>query len=114
MNGLRWILGIAAGVFAVGWVALSAWSNGFRGSFGASANPLWKGVLPVAVALLLLAGLIWPDRRLLLHAGALAATGLLALSLYLSRETMFVAGLGVLYAVGWLFLYYQAAWKQAG
>ena len=87
MSALRWTLGITAGAFAIGWIFLVMAGNTFRGSLGASQNALWKGVLPVAAA------------------------GVLLASVYLARETLFVAGLGILYSLGWLYFYYQTAWK---
>jgi hypothetical protein len=107
---LRWILGLIGGFFIVGWLLLIAMANSFRGSFGASENPVWKIIGPVAVAILLTAAVIWPDRRLLLHAAAIAALGLLVGSLLLVRTTFFVASLGSIYAVLW-FLFYKSNFK---
>lgn len=114
MNALRWILGLPTAAFALGWLFLVTAGDRFRGSLGASPNAWWKGILPVVVAVVLLAGLIWPERRVLLHSGAVAAAGVLAGSLYLTRETVFVAGVGLLYSLGWLYLYYLVAWKATG
>ena len=114
MAGLRWILGLATGAFAVGWLFLVTAGDRFRGSLGASQNAWWKGVLPVVVAAVLLAGLIWPERRALLHVGAIAAGGVLIASIYIARETVFVASLGVLYSAAWLYVYYRSAWSPGG
>ena len=107
MTGLRWFLGITAGVIAAGWLLLTVAGNSFRGSFGASENSALKTIAPTAIALLLLAALIWPERRLLLYLGGLAAVGILIASLFLARATVFVAGCGVIYTSAWLYFYYR-------
>ena len=111
MNGLRHSLAVVATIVAVGWVFLVGAGDRFRASFGASENPIWKLVGPVVVAALLAAGLWWPDRRPLLHLAAVAALGLLVASLAVARESVFVATVGVCYAVGWLVVYYHLVWR---
>jgi hypothetical protein len=108
MLGLRWILGIATTIALSGWLALSIVGGGFRRSFGASEIPAWKTLLPLLVGALVIASVLWPERRTLLHVVA-AIMMLLAIgSLALARETVFVATLGILYAAIWLTFYYRA------
>jgi hypothetical protein len=107
---LRWILGLAGGLFIVGWVLLIAMANSFRGSFGASENPVWKAAGPVVIAALLTVAVIYPERRLLLHAAAIAALGVLVGSLMLARTAIFVASLGFIYAALW-FLFYKSSFR---
>jgi hypothetical protein len=108
MTQLRWILGLLGGLFTVGWLVIIVLANSFRGSFGASENALWKVVAPPAIALVLTAALIWPERRLLLHTGAIMAAAVLIGSLLLARTTVFTATLGCLYAGSWLLFYYHS------
>ena len=35
-------------------------------------------------------------------------------SIYIARETVFVASLGVLYSAAWLYVYYRSAWSPGG
>jgi hypothetical protein len=113
MTAFRWGLGALAASFALGWVALFAAATGFRASLGASPTALWKGVLPVAASLLVLASVLWPDRRAQLHLTAVAVACVLAGSVLLARAAPLVATLGVLYAACWMAFYVRAAWQGA-
>ena len=108
MLGLRWTLGVVTALAAGGWVALAAGGSGFRRSFGGSGNPAWMVLLPVVVGALVLASLVWPERRALLHAAAAAMLALVVGCVLLARETLFVAALGLAYAAAWLSYYYRA------
>ena len=108
MLGLRWTLGVAAALAAGGWAALAAAGSGFRGSFGASANPAWVVALPLLAGGVVVASLVWPERRALLHAAAAVVLLLVAGCAAVARETLVVAGLGMLYAAGWLWFYARA------
>ena len=107
---LRWLLGVPAALFAVGWIAFGIGADSFRRSFGASENALWKSVLPVTVALLFVASVAWPDRRWLMHLTALSALALLLGSVYIARESIVTAAFGTIYSVGWLVFYWRAVW----
>ena len=90
------------------WVALNVAGDSFRRSFGASENgPLLLGV-PLLFVAILVSALFMPDRRVLLHVGAVAAVVILGASLWISRETLFVASLGVAYSAAWLLFYARA------
>lgn len=70
MVALRWVMGLILVGMGTGFFILTMVSNGFRKSFGASEiNPLLL-ILPIAAMLILLAGLIAPSNRVLLHVGA--------------------------------------------
>ena len=107
---LRWLLGLPASLFAVGWIVLIAGADSFRRSFGASENAWWKAAVPVVVALCFVASVVWPDRRLLLHFVAILAVALLIGCVFLARETIFAATVGAIYIAGWLLFYYRAVW----
>jgi hypothetical protein len=106
MNGLRWTLGIVTGLVTLAWLAFAVVGESFRRSFGASAKTTTT-VVPVIGGALVVASLMWPERRLLLHAVAALMVVVAAGSLYLYRETAFVATLGLAYSAAWLFLYYR-------
>ena len=105
MLGLRWLLGIAAALIVGGWLALGTLGSGFRRSFGASENPIWLLGLPALVGALVIASLLWPDRRPLMHAAAVVMLGFVVGSVILARETLFVAALGLLYSAAWFYFY---------
>ena len=113
MNGLRWTLGVVTTLVAVGWVALAIVGSGFRQSFGGSENPPWLVLAPIVIGVLVGASLVWPERRMLLHVVAVLMVALCIGCAFLAREAMFVATLGILYAVGWLTFYYRAVWAAA-
>ena len=108
MTGLRWTLGVVATLFAAGWALLVAVAGGFRRSFGASETGWWVGVVPVVAAALALASVVWPERRALLHATAVAMAALLGACVWVARDAPFVATLGVLYVAAWGLFYYHA------
>lgn len=103
---LRWILGISTGGFAIGWAFLVIAGSDVRGTLRARGTVWMRSAIPIVVAILFLAALIWPGGELLMHASAVLAVGLLALSLFLAREAVFVAVLGVVYCLGWLVFYF--------
>jgi hypothetical protein len=108
MLGLRWMLGIVA-VLALGaFVALSAVAGGFRRSFGASERPVWMAALPIIVGTVIVASLVWPERRPLLHLTAAMVVALVIGCVVIARETVFVSSAGLLFAAGWLWFYYRA------
>ncbi|MEP6764895.1 MAG: hypothetical protein ABJB66_11315 [Gemmatimonadaceae bacterium] len=112
MTALRWTLGIIITVLAGGFVMLSVVAGGFRKSFGASdTNPLVT-MLPLLAAAVLLAGLIVPSHKPLLHAGAVAAVGLISFCVWqMIAESATVTWLGIAYLIAWLVFYYRAAWQ---
>ena len=107
MQGLRWTLGILTLIATGGWVTLAIIGGGFRRSFGASDNGQWMIVVPVLVAALVIASLLAPERRALLHGVAVIMVLLMIGCLVIARETAFVATLGIVYALGWLTYYYR-------
>ena len=94
-------------------VVLMIVAGGFRKSFGASpVNPFWQ-LLPFIAMAVLLAALIAPANRLLLHAGALAALALTAFCLWqLIAESATITWVGIAYLLVWLFFYWRAAWQK--
>ena len=105
--GLRWTIGIATAVIAALWVALAVLGDSFRRSFGASENAPWMFFVPIAVGALVIASVMSPERRTLLHVVAVVMVLLCLGSLWLARETMFVATLGLLYTGMWLTFYWR-------
>src|SRR5688572_33062413 len=104
---LRWSLGIAAALVAAGWAVLAVVGSGFRSSFGGSGNSPLLVLAPVVVALLVLASVVWPDRRVLLHIVAALMVALCIACAFLARETVFLAALGAAFAIAWLSFYYR-------
>ncbi len=114
MNALRWFL-ISVAAFAGGsFLLLAMIGGGFRRSFGASdTNPLIV-VLPLMGIALLLAGLLFPHVRGLLHAGAVAAVILIGLSVWqIIADDAAVLWFAIAYAGAWLLFYWNAAWKNS-
>ncbi|MFO1077304.1 MAG: hypothetical protein U1E73_06210 [Planctomycetota bacterium] len=102
MIALRWLLGFATVGVLAGVVVLATVAREFRRSFGASPANQLLVVLPVGALVLLLAGLVWPSRRILLHAGALAAVGLIVMS-FADMSTLTLVGIA--YCALWLVYY---------
>ncbi len=112
MNTLRWILGTIAVLFGGGFVILVLLGNAFRKSFGASEHgPLFIG-LPVLGLALLLAAILFPANKPLLHIAAVAALGLVGFCLW----QVFDAGeaplwFAIVYLGAWFVYYWLAAWR---
>jgi hypothetical protein len=107
MLGLRWTLGVVTTVVVGAWVALVVLGGAFRRSFGASGNPPWLIALPVVVGALVLAALLRPERRALLHAAAALMLPLTGGALLLARASPAVATLGIAYAAAWWAFYHR-------
>jgi hypothetical protein len=112
MTTMRWILGGILVFFAGGLVVLSMVAGGFRKSFGASAiNPLIVA-LPLIAFAVLFAGVLFPASRSILHAGAVAAVGLIGLCVWqIIADSAVVLFFGIAYLILWLIYYWIAAWK---
>ena len=112
MTALRWFLGITLSLLLGGYLFLFMVSNSFRRSFGASANNPLLAILPIAFGLLLLAGIIWPANRILMHIAAGAAVGWLGFCIYeMIKEGAPSILLGILYGILWLVFYWLATWR---
>lgn len=109
MNALRWILGLVTSGAGLGWILLSVVGGGFRKSLGASEIPLLVVGAPLGVAGVLLAGLLFPGYRGLLHAGAGVSVVILGICLL---NPAGLGGFGILYFGLWLTFYYLAAWRS--
>lgn len=105
---MRALLGGIAGVLAVVWVGFFLFANSFRRSFGASPNAVWKGIVPLAVMLLVLAATLLPQHRALLHLTTVAMAATAIGCVVIMREAPFLASLGLLYACGWFYFYWTA------
>ena len=110
VNALRWTIGIITTLVAGGFFALAVIGGNFRRSFGASDNAPWMLVGPPLVAALILASLVWPERRVLLHVVAVIMIALCIGCAFLARETVFTAFIGLCYAGLWLAYYYRTVW----
>jgi hypothetical protein len=112
MTALRWTLGIILTLAGGGFMLLSVIAGNFRKSFGASdVNPLIT-ILPVVGMALLLAALIFPAKRVLVHTAAAAAIGMIVLCVWqLISEAATFLWISLLYLVAWLVFYWHAAWS---
>lgn len=110
---LRWILGIVIAVASIGFIAIAVIGGGFRRSFTGSDNAALFVVAALVCTGLVMASLVWQERRMLMHVVAVLMLGLCIACVFVARETMFVASLGVLYAVGWFAFYYRTVWAAA-
>ncbi|MBL9174586.1 MAG: hypothetical protein JNL10_13700 [Verrucomicrobiales bacterium] len=108
MNALRWLLGLITACAGLGWLLLSFVGGRFRASLGASETPLLVVGVPVVVAGILLAGLVFPGQRGLLHAGAVVSVLILGVCLL---NPAGLGGLGIVYFGLWLVFYFLAAWR---
>ncbi len=105
MLALRWILGVGTLLLAAAWLAFFAVADGFRRSFGASPKAPLLGAIPLIVAIALLPGLLWPERRALVMIGLVVSALLCVGSLVLSRWTIGTAVACALFSGLWLFYY---------
>lgn len=115
MLTFRIILGSILLLFGGSFFVLATVSRGFRKSFGASPLSSLFVILPLAGMLLLLAALIFPAHKLLLHVGAVAAVGLVGFCIW----QMVYEGGGVLWLAlvvfgSWFVFYWQAAHGAGG
>lgn len=112
MNALRWSLGIIAVLFGGGFVLLAVAGNAFRKSFGASEHgPLFIG-LPVFGLALLLAAILFPSSKPLLHIAAGAAVGLVGFCLWqIFSESAVPLWFAIAYLAAWFVYYWHAAWR---
>lgn len=106
MLGLRWTLGIVTVLVTLLFLAIAVVGGNFRRSFGASDNPL-PAVLTLFASALVLASLVWPEQRMLLHVVAVLMAALVVGSLIVAREALLTGMLGVAYAAAWLSLYFR-------
>jgi hypothetical protein len=111
MNTLRWTIGIITTLLAAAWIALDVIGSGFRRSFGASPTSALLSIGPIVVALLVMASVAWPERRVLLHVVAIVMLALGIGCLFIARETVFVATCGLAYAGLWFLYYYRVVWR---
>lgn len=112
MNTLRWILGTIAVFFGGGFALLVVLGNAFRKSFGASEHgPLFIG-LPVLGLALLLAAILFPASKPLLHIAAVAALGLIGFCLWqIFSESAVPLWFAIAYLAAWFIYYWHAAWR---
>ena len=113
MLALRWILGLGTLLLAAAWLAFIVIANGFRRSFGASPSAPLLAAIPLIVAVALLPGVVWPERRTLVMIGLVVSALLCAGSLVLSRWTIGTAVACALFSGLWLF-YYIARFRGQG
>ena len=113
MTALRWILGGVILFLGGGFLILCIVAGGFRKSFGGSdLNPLIV-VLPLPGMAILLAGVLFPQSKLLLHTGAVAAVTLIGFCIWqIITDFAFVLFCGIAYLITWLVFYWLAAWKS--
>jgi hypothetical protein len=107
MLALRWILGGVVVFVGAGFLILCVVASGFRKSFGASElAPLLIG-LPLIAMAILLAGVLFPHVRPILHAAAISAVGLIGFCIWLVFTDFSIVQLfGIAYLVAWLVFYW--------
>jgi hypothetical protein len=110
MLGLRWSLGIASALVGVGWLVLGVLGNSFRASFGASAVDWLTRLGPLVVMALVLASVMAPGNRVLLHLTAVAVAAAGIGGALVLRESVFVGTLCLAYCGAWFFFYVRTAW----
>jgi|GEM_PF-5978715 len=111
MTTLRWILGITATALGLGFIALSIVGGGFRKSFGASDTHPFLVLLPPLALGLLVASLVAPAQKPLLHLAALVAVGMAAFCLWqIVTMSATVLWFALLYLGFWFAYYAHAAW----
>jgi hypothetical protein len=112
MLALRWILGLTIGFLGGGYLFLFLVSNGFRSSFGGSKNNPLLAILPLLAAGLLLASVIFPAQKTLLHLAAVAAVGIVGFCVWqMISESAVVVWFGIIYVGVWFIFYWHAAWR---
>jgi hypothetical protein len=104
MLGLRWTLGFATALAALILFGLALVGGNFRRSFGASDSGIMT-VLPVLVGAVVMASLLWPERRPLVHAVAVLMIGILMGAVFIARHAAVAATLAIVYASAWLVFY---------
>ena len=112
MTTLRWTLGLILVLLGGGFVLLSVVGGEFRKSFGASPVSALLFVLPLVAMAVLLAALVTPSTRLLLHAGAVVAVvlvGFCVWQIFAESATILIGAL--IYLATWLVFYWLTAWK---
>ena len=113
MNALRWTIGIITTLVAGGVLAIAVIGGNFRRSFGASDNAPWLLFGPPLVAALILASVVWPERRVLLHVVAVIMIALCIGCAFIARETISTALFGWCFAGLWFAYYYRTVWAAA-
>lgn len=113
MLALRWTLAVIAALVGGGFLLLNAWDSGFRRSFGASdTGPLIPLVLVIIFGALI-ASVVVPDQRWLLHSTAVIVVALTVACFWMFRGSPFLGTVGWLYLGAWLVFYWQTAWATA-
>lgn len=108
---VRWLLGVVAVIGAAGWAAFALLGSEFRRSFGASPAGFLQAVMVPATLVLVLASVIVPTSRALLHVTAVAVAAAALASVLILREAPFLGGTGLCYFALWAFFYWQSAWR---
>ena len=112
MQALRWTLGIITALASAGFLALVVFGDGFRRSYGASENGALKVGVSLVVQAALLASIVAPGQRMLLHGVAVVVALLIAGCLWIYRESAFAGTTGLAYCGMWVGYYWQAVWGQ--
>ena len=105
IQALRWALGAIAIVVGIGWLSLALIGNTFRSSFGASGVGLLTRVGPVLMLALVLASVVLPNHRVLLHATAVVVGAACVGLAFVLRESIFVGTVGLAYCAAWFAFY---------
>lgn len=109
MLALRWILGIALLVLGGFFVVSAIVSNGLRRLLHQPELHVLQVALPLLAMAVVLAALVLPQQRTLLHAAALAALGLVGFCIWLMVTELAIDVLWALLCLaGWFWFYWRA------
>jgi hypothetical protein len=112
MLTLRWLLGLTTAALSGGYLFLFLVSNGFRRSFGASENNPLLAILPLTAAVILLASVVTPGTKILLHVAAIMAIALVGFCIWqLVKESAVVMWFALMWLAAWFCFYWHAGWK---
>jgi hypothetical protein len=109
MMVMRWVLGIATFLAAGGLLLLASWAGSYRRSWGASEKSGLLVLGPLFVLMVLLATLVFPEAKVLLHFAAFGMAILSLASLLLFSQASGLCATILLYCGLWFGYYGMAA-----
>jgi hypothetical protein len=110
MTVLRWVLGVTTFLAAGGLLLLVSWAGSYRRSWGASEKSGMVVLGPLLALMVLLATLVFPEAKMLLHLAAMGMTVLSLASLLLFFHASGLCTTILVYSGLWFGYYGLAAW----
>lgn len=114
MNVLRWFLLVSTVFVTGGYGFFLVVAGGFRRSFGAASPASAWELVPLIAGALLLASLLLPHVRALLHLAAAAAGALLAVCLWFIVRESAVVLVGAVVHLGLWLVFYALVLQRGG